>query len=77
LTNDNSPNVLPNGNIVSLWLGSPGGNGLHEIKVMTPDGSRYYMLTSSSSPFPEVDDIGLGCGPPFPLTEVQEKKSNE
>jgi len=74
LTNDNSPNVLPNGNIVSLWLGSPGGNGLHEIKVMTPDGSRYYMLTSSSSPFPEVDDIGLGCGPPFRLTEVRENK---
>lgn len=73
LTNDNSPNVLPNGNICSLWLGSAGGNGLHEIKLMTPDGSRYYMLTSSSSPFPEVDDIGLGCGPAFSAVGVKEK----
>ena len=71
LSNDNSPNILPDGNIVSLWLGSPGGNGLHEIKVMLPDASRYYMLTSSSSPFPEVDDIGLGCGPAYNPTAVK------
>ncbi|MBF0469710.1 MAG: hypothetical protein HQK61_12630, partial [Desulfamplus sp.] len=30
--NDNSPCVLGNGNIASLWLNREGGNGIHELK---------------------------------------------
>lgn len=62
-TNDNSPVVLPNGKIASLWLNAPGSSGLHLIKLMDSNGQNYVMLTSSSSPFTEVDDIGLGAGP--------------
>jgi len=56
--NDNSPCVLPDGRIVSLWLDRPGNSGAHEIKVMTPDGRDYAMV------LPDVDvaDIGVGCG---------------
>ncbi len=70
-TNDNSPNVLPDGRIVSLWLGSSTGDGLHEIKLMDANGQNYVMLTDTSSPFPEVDDIGLGCGPSFGVTSAK------
>jgi len=58
LTNDNSPCVLPDGSIASLWLNRPGGSGVHELKVMKPDGSSYFMLVTNA----DVDDIGLGCG---------------
>jgi len=56
--NDNGPCVLPDGRIASLWLNRPGGPGYHELKVMSPDGSSYFM------PVIDVDiwDIGLGCG---------------
>ena len=57
--NDNSPCVLPNGSIVSLWLDRPTGTGVHEIKVMTADGSSYFMLL----PELDVSDIGIGCAP--------------
>ena len=57
-TNDNSPCVLPDGSIASLWLNRPGGSGFHELKVMKPDGSSYFMLVTNA----DVDDIGLGCG---------------
>jgi hypothetical protein len=55
--NDNSPCVLPNGRIVSLWLNRPEGSGDHEFKVMTPDGSSYFMV------LPDLDvlDAGIGC----------------
>jgi hypothetical protein len=62
-TDDNSPVILPDGRIVSLWLDSPTGNSLHEIKIMNPDGKNPFMLTSTNSPFLEVDDIGVGAGP--------------
>ena len=55
--NDNSPCVLPDGRIVSLWLNRPGGEGLHEIKVMDSDGARDEMILSDI----DVQDIGLGC----------------
>jgi hypothetical protein len=56
-SNDNSPCVLPDGAIVSLWLDREGGNGDHELKVMRPDGSEYAVL------LPDVDvaDVGIGC----------------
>lgn len=57
-TNDNSPCVLPDGNIVSLWLNRPGGSGDHELKVMEQDGGSYFMLVTGA----DVADIGLGCG---------------
>jgi len=57
-SNDNSPCVLPDGSIASLWLNRPGGSGVHELKVMKPDGSSYFMLVTGA----DVEDIGLGCG---------------
>jgi len=50
--------VLPDGRIASLWLDRPDGEGLHELKIMTADGSSFYMALK------EVDvlDRGLGCG---------------
>lgn len=57
-TNDNSPCVLPDGRVVSLWLNRPGGNGSHEIKVMAANGSSYVMALAGM----DVLDIGLGCG---------------
>lgn len=58
LTNDNSPCVLPDGSIASLWLNRPGGAGDHELKVMKSDDSSYFMLVTGA----DVEDIGLGCG---------------
>lgn len=56
--NDNSPCVLPDGRIVSLWLNRPEGSGVHELKVMAEDGRNFFML------LPDVDvlDAGIGCG---------------
>jgi parallel beta-helix repeat protein len=56
--NDNTPCVLPDGRIVSLWLDRAGGNGGHEIKLMTADGSDYVMALTDL----DVFDLGLGCG---------------
>jgi hypothetical protein len=56
--NDNSPCVLPDGRIASLWLDRPGGSEAHEIKVMAPDGSSYILVLTEV----DVADIGLGCG---------------
>lgn len=55
--NDNSPCVLPDGTIASLWLDRPTGSGVHELKVMAPDGSEFAVL------LPDVDvlDVGIGC----------------
>ncbi len=56
--NDNSPCVLPDGRIVSLWLNRPEGSGVHELKVMGEDGRNFAMI------LPDVDvlDAGIGCG---------------
>jgi len=56
--NDNSPCVLPDGRIASLWLDRPGGPGFHEIKIMDPDGSNSFVLVENI----DVLDIGIGCG---------------
>lgn len=57
-TNDNSPCVLPDGRIASLWLNRPGGPGYHELKIMDADGGSGFIL------LPDVDvfDVGTGCG---------------
>ena len=57
-TNDNSPCVLPDGRIVSLWLNRPGGQGFHELKIMNADGTQEQMLLLDA----ELADIGTGCG---------------
>jgi len=41
---DGAPCVLPDGRVASLWLGRPGNEGGHELKVMTPDGTAHTML---------------------------------
>lgn len=56
--NDNSPCVLPNGRIVSLWLGRAGGAGLHEMKVMSPDGGHFFVILTGI----DIADVGVGCG---------------
>jgi hypothetical protein len=58
-TNDNSPCVLPDGRIVSLWLSRAGNsNGLHEMKVMAASGAQFSMLLTNV----DVADIGIACG---------------
>ncbi len=59
--NDNSPNVLPDGRIVSLWLNATNASGLHHLKVMDADGGNEFVLTLGQT-FAEVDDVGVGCG---------------
>ena len=36
---DGAPCVLADGRVASLWPGRPGGSGIYELKVMTPDGA--------------------------------------
>ncbi len=58
-TNDNSPCVLPDGRLVSLWLRRPGNPaGLHELKLMSPAGANPLMPLNGQ----DVTDIGIGCG---------------
>jgi hypothetical protein len=62
-TDDNSPCVLPDGRVVSLWLGRA-GNGAsgkasgHELKIMGANGENVEMLVTGV----DVVDIGIGCG---------------
>jgi hypothetical protein len=55
--NDNTPCLLPDGRIASLWLNRPGSTGVHELKLMPADGSSYQMLLESD----DVLDVGLSC----------------
>ncbi|MCA9979525.1 MAG: right-handed parallel beta-helix repeat-containing protein [Anaerolineales bacterium] len=58
-SNDNSPCVLPNGRIASLWLNRPGnGVGVHELKVMSAVGGDEQMVLIDV----DVVDAGIGCG---------------
>lgn len=56
VNNDNAPCVLPDGRIASLWLERPGGTSLHELKVVTANGSSYVMLATN------VDVVDIACG---------------
>jgi len=61
-TNDNSPCVLPDGGIASLWLNRPDNpEGNHEIKLMDGDGGSSFMLVTNPV---DVHDVGIGCGGP-------------
>ena len=58
-TNDNTPCVLPNGQVASLWLNSPNNpGGYHELKVMSPDGSQFVLLVAGL----DILDSTIGCG---------------
>ena len=56
-SNDNSPCVLNDGRIASLWLNREGGEGLHELKIMNSDGSGDFMLLMDV----DILDAVLGC----------------
>ena len=56
--NDNSPCVLPDGRIASLWMNRPGASGIHELKVMNADGSGHFMVLIDV----DILDAGMGCG---------------
>ena len=56
--NDNTPCVLPDGRIASLWLGREGGSGAHELKIMSADGSAFFMLIKDE----DLLDTEIGCG---------------
>ncbi len=56
-SNDNSPCVMQNGCIVSLWLGRPGGTGTHELKIMDQSGGNFNMLRTDI----DIDDSGTSC----------------
>jgi hypothetical protein len=59
VNDDNSPCVLPDGRIVSLWLGRPGNpDAFHEMKVMSPDGSNGVMVVTGV----DLVDVGQSCG---------------
>jgi hypothetical protein len=59
VSDDNSPCVLPDGRIASLWLGRPGNTtNLHELKVMNADGSGELMLVTGQ----DIVDVGTSCG---------------
>jgi hypothetical protein len=55
-TNDNTPCSLPDGRVVSLWLGRSGSAG-HELKITSTDCSETGMLLSGI----DINDVGLGC----------------
>ncbi len=58
-TNDNSPCVLSNGEIASLWLNRAGNrDGVHELKIMNTTGSSYSMVVENK----DISDFGIGCG---------------
>lgn len=65
LQDDLSPLVLPDGRIVSLFRHAAGAEGRRHLKVMSADGASSFVLTIDAG-FEEVDDIGLGAGPPIP-----------
>jgi hypothetical protein len=58
-TNDNSPCALPDGSIASMWLNRPENRrGLHELKIMSPDGATGFGLVIGI----DLVDTGTSCG---------------
>lgn len=56
--NDNAPCVLPDGRVVSLWLGREGSSGVHELALKQADGSGDDMLLIDR----DISDVGTACG---------------
>ena len=58
LANDNSPCVLLDGSILSLWYGRPNnGQGFAELKVHGADSTDYEMILVGL----ELNDVGMHC----------------
>lgn len=58
-TNDNSPCVLADGRIASLWLNRPNNSqGIHELKIMDGSGTNHFLVLQDQ----DISDFGLGCG---------------
>lgn len=58
-SNDNTPCVLPDGYVASLWLERPGNVlGIHELKLMDPTGADLIMVVAGV----DITDLGLFCG---------------
>jgi hypothetical protein len=56
---DNSPCVLPDRRIASLYLDRPGNrSGVHELRVTALDGSNGAEILTGA----DILDIGIGCG---------------
>jgi hypothetical protein len=59
LHDDNSPCVLPDGRIASLYLDRPGNrDGVHELRIAGATGSSGREILTGQ----DVADIGIGCG---------------
>jgi hypothetical protein len=57
--NDNTPCVLPDGRVASLWLNAESNpSGFHELKLMAADGADPVMLVQGV----DVLDTTVGCG---------------
>jgi hypothetical protein len=55
--NDNSPCVLPDGRIISLWI-SPAGPSHHQLALKAADGAPLAADLTGG----DVLDVGIGCG---------------
>jgi hypothetical protein len=60
LTNDNSPCVLADGRVVSLWIAPEDRDGRHRLKLAAPDGTT--LVPDLLGAGHDVRDIGIGCG---------------
>ncbi len=56
-SNDNSPCVMDNDCIVSLWLERPNSEGKHEMKVMDSQGGSFSMVRIDV----DITDTGTYC----------------
>ncbi len=60
---DNSPCVLPDGRIVSIYFDRPGNrSGIGELRIADPDGGHGTEILTGR----DVADIGIGCGGALP-----------
>ena len=56
---DNSPCVLPDGRIASIYFDRPGNrSGIGELRIADPDGEHGTEILTGR----DVADIGIGCG---------------
>jgi len=55
--NDNSPCVLPDGSVASLWLGRQGNTGQHELKILHPSDGASFVASVG-----DIADVGIACG---------------
>ncbi len=72
---DNSPCVLPDGKIASIYFDRPGNrSGIGELRIADPDGGHGAEILTGR----DVADIGIGCGgdaPPAGLRATRAERS--